>query len=162
MIIKIIIIVILININVTIILEKSSVGESSKQGIQVAWSTPIHHIKWWIIRFRGIHRALVASDGGLFLILIKGFQSLFNITRSSVLAVVGALYLSLRFIVIIIIVIIIVIVVIIVVIIINITFIINIIFVILIIIRIFIESSLLFLWGKLTVWFCFFLFLHLS
>ena len=155
MIIKIIIIVILININVTIILEKSSVGESSKQGIQVAWSTPIHHIKWWIIRFRGIHRALVASDGGLFLILIKGFQSLFNITRSSVLAVVGALYLSLRFIVIIIIVIIIVIII-------NITFIINIIFVILIIIRIFIESSLLFLWGKLTVWFCFFLFLHLS
>ena len=155
MIIKIITIVILININVTIILEKSSVGESSKQGIQVAWSTPIHHIKWWIIRFRGIHRALVASDGGLFLILIKGFQSLFNITRSSVLAVVGALYLSLRFIVIIIIVIIIVIII-------NITFIINIIFVILIIIRIFIESSLLFLWGKLTVWFCFFLFLHLS
>ena len=133
---------------------RNQVRDNSKQGIQVAWSTPIHHIKWWIIRFRGLHRALVASDGGLFLILIKGFQSLFNVTRSSVLAVVGVLYLSLRFIVIIIIVIIIVII--------NITFIINIIFVILIIIRIFIESSLLFLWGKWTVWFCFFLFLHLS
>ena len=135
---------------------RNQVVESSKQGIQVAWSTPIHHIKRWIIRFRRIHRALVASDGGLFLILIKGFQSLFNVTRSSVLAVVGVLYLSLLFIVIIIIIVIIIVIII------NITFIINIIFVILIIIRIFIESSLLFLWGKLTVWFCFFLFLHLS
>ena len=133
---------------------RNQVRENSKQGIQVAWSTPIHHIKWWIIRFRGLHRALVASDGGLFLILIKGFQSLFNVTRSSVLAVVGVLYLSLHFIVIIIIILIVIII--------NITFIINIIFVILIIIRIFIESSLLFLWGKWTVWFCFFLFLHLS
>ena len=24
---------------------KNQVGESSKQGIQVAWSTPIHHVK---------------------------------------------------------------------------------------------------------------------
>ena len=37
----IIIIVMLINITVTVVLEKSS----SKQGIQAAWSTPIHHVK---------------------------------------------------------------------------------------------------------------------
>ena len=31
---------------------RNQVGESSKQGIQAAWSTPIHHVKWWISRFR--------------------------------------------------------------------------------------------------------------
>ena len=40
-------------------------------------------------------------------------------------------------------------------------FYVNIIFIISIIIRILIKSSLLFLWGKLTVWFCFFQFLYL-
>ena len=42
----------------------------------------------------------------------------------------------------------------------TITFIVNIILIIFIITRIFMKSSLLFLWGKLTVWFCFFQFLH--
>ena len=43
-IIVIIIIVILINITGRVILEKSSGGEF-KQGIQAAWSTPIHDVK---------------------------------------------------------------------------------------------------------------------
>ena len=34
----------LINITVKLLL-KNQVGESSKQGIQVAWSTAIHHAK---------------------------------------------------------------------------------------------------------------------
>ena len=42
------------------------------------------------------------------------------------------------------------------------TFIVNIIFIISIISKIFIKSSLRFLWGKLTIWFCVFQFLHLS
>ena len=44
----------------------------------------------------------------------------------------------------------------------TITFIFKIIFIIFIIIRIFIKSSLLFSWGKLTFWLCSFQFLHLS
>ena len=66
------------------------------------------------------------------------------------LAVVGVLYLPLNFIFIVIIIII------------TITFIVNIISIIFIIIRVFITGRLLFLWGKLTVWFRFFQFLHLS
>ena len=62
----------------------------------------------------------------------KGFWSLCNVTRSSVLVVVGVLYILLHFIIFVIFIIII------------------------IIIRIFIKSSLLFFWGKFTVWFCFF------
>ena len=51
-IITIIIIIIIIAILFIIImakdiLEKSN-GEDSKQETQVVWSTPIHHIKWWI------------------------------------------------------------------------------------------------------------------
>ena len=128
---------------------RNLVVESSKQGIQAAWSTPIHHVKWWISRFRGEYRDLAASEGELFLILLKGFRPFCNVTRSSVLVIVGVLYLSLHFIFIVNIIVII-------------TFIVNIIFIVFIIIRIFIKSSLRFLWGKLTVWFCFFQFLHLS
>ena len=40
----VIIIVILINITDRVILEKSSGGEF-KEGIQAAWSTPIHDVK---------------------------------------------------------------------------------------------------------------------
>ena len=125
---------------------RNRVGESSKQVIQGAWSTPTHHLKWWISHSRGIYRASEGGDtvgGGAFLILFKGFWPLCNVTRSSMLVVMGVLYLPLHFIIII-------------------NFIVNIIFMISIIIRIFIKSSLLFLWGKLTVWFCFFQFLHLS
>ena len=82
---------------------RNQVGESSKQGIQAAWSTPIHHVNWWISRFRGIYRALSASEVGLFLILLKGLRPLYNVIRSSVLVVVGVLYLSLHFIIIVII-----------------------------------------------------------
>ena len=43
---------------------RNQVGEGSKQGIKAAWSTPIHHVKWWISFFWGIYRALAASEGG--------------------------------------------------------------------------------------------------
>ena len=53
-------------------------------------------------RFRGIYRALAASEAGLFLILLKGLRPLCNVTRSSVLVAVGVLYLPLHFIIIVI------------------------------------------------------------
>ena len=84
---------------------RNQVGESSKQGIQAACSTPIHHVKWRTSRFRGIYRALSVSEVGLFLILLKGLRPLYNVIRSSVLVVVGVLYLSLHFIIIVIIII---------------------------------------------------------
>ena len=90
----------------------------------------------------------------LFLILLKGFRPLYNVKRRSVLVAVGVLYLPLHFIIVITIIIIIIIIII--------TFIINTIAIIFIITSILIKNSLLFLWGKLTVWFCFFPFLHLS
>ena len=125
--------------------------ESSKQGIQAAWSNPIHHIKWWISRFRGVYRSLTASGGSSFYCYLKAFYHSVMSQGAVLLAVVGILYLPLNFIIIVIIIVII-----------TIIFIVNIIFIIFIIIRIFITSSLPFLWGKLTVWFCFFQFLHLS
>ena len=91
-------IVILINITGTVILEKK-VRESSKQGIQAAWSTPIHHLKWRISRFRGIYRTLAASEAGLFLILLKGLQPLCDVTRRSVLVPVDLQYRPLHFII---------------------------------------------------------------
>ena len=84
---------------------RNQVGESSKQGIQAAWSTPIHHVKWWISRFRGIYRALTAPEAGLFLILLKGLWPLCNVTRSSVLVAGCVFYLPLHFIIIVIIII---------------------------------------------------------
>ena len=78
---------------------RNQVGESSKQGIKATWSTLIHHVKWWISCFRGIYRALEASEAGLFLILLKGLRPLYNVTRSSVLVAVGVLYLPLHFII---------------------------------------------------------------
>ena len=89
---------------------RNQVGESSKKGIQAAWSTPIHHVKWWISRFRGIYRALAASEVGLFLILLKDLRPLCNVTRISVLVAVGVLYLPLHFIIIVIIVVVVIIV----------------------------------------------------
>ena len=88
-------------------------------------------------------------NGELFLKLLKGFLTLRNVTRSSVLVVVGVLYLPLHFIIIVIVVIAIIII----------TFTVNIFFIIFIFTRIFIKSSLLFLWGKLT---CLVLFLSVS
>ena len=89
---------------------RNKVGESSKQGIQEAWPTPIHHVKWWIhhvkwwiSRFRDIYRALKVSEAGLFLILLKSLRPLCNVIRSSVLVAVGVLPLPLHFIIIVII-----------------------------------------------------------
>ena len=94
------------------LLLRNQMGESSKQGIQVAWSTSIHHVKWWINRFRGIYRALAASEARLFLISFKGLRPLCNVTRSSVLVAVGVLYLPVHFIFVIIIIIIIIVIII--------------------------------------------------
>ena len=80
------------------------------------------------------------------MILLKGLQPLFNVTRSSVLVAVGVLYLPLHFIIIVIIItIIIIVVVFFVVLIVLLIIIVNIIFISSIIIRIFIKRSLLFL-----------------
>ena len=106
----------------------------------------------WISRFRGVYRDLTAYGGISFWYYLKNFSHSVMSQRAPLLVAVGGiLYLPLHFIVIAIIIVII-----------TITFIFNIIFIIFIIIRIFITSSLLFLWGKLTVWFCFFQFLYLS
>ena len=56
---------------------RNQVGEISKQGIQAAWFTLIHHVKWWIGHFRGIYRALATSEAGLFFILLKGLRPLY-------------------------------------------------------------------------------------
>ena len=165
---------------------RNQVGEGSKQGIQAAWSTPNHHVKWWRSFFWGICRAsqhlrgcsfwyyfrdvghYVMSQGApcwflwvfyiylCILLLLLLLLSLFFI----IIVVVVAIMMMMMMMIIIIIIIIIIIVI--TVIIINITFIVNIIFIISIIIKIFIKSNLLFLWGKLTVLFCFFWFLNLS
>ena len=79
---------------------RNQVRQSSKQGIQATLSTPIHHVKWTISRFRGIYRALAASEAGFLLILLKGLQQLYNVPRSSVLVAEGVLYLPLHFIII--------------------------------------------------------------
>ena len=84
---------------------------------------------------RLIYIALTASEGELFFIILKYFQPLFNVASSSVLVVVGVLYLPLHFIIFAVIIIAVIII----------TFIVNIIFIISIIIRVFIKSSLLFL-----------------
>ena len=110
---------------------RSHMGESSKQGIQAAWSTSIHYVKWWISHFSGIYSTPTACEVELFLILVKGLWPLYNVIRSSVLIAVRVLFLPLYFITIIIIIFII-------------TFIFNIIFIIFIITRIFIKNSLLF------------------
>ena len=76
--------IMLINITVIGVLEKLR-RESFKRGIQAAWSTPNHLVKWWISCFRGVYRTLITSEMELFLILIKGFRPLKNVTRSPVL-----------------------------------------------------------------------------
>ena len=110
------------------VFTRNQVGESSKQGIQAAWSAPINHLKWWISHSRGIYRTLTTSEGRSFWYYLD-FHQLCNVTSSSVLVVVGILYLHLHFIIIVIII----------------TFIADIFFIIFIITRIFIKSSLLFL-----------------
>ena len=133
---------------------RNQVGESSKQGIQVAWSSPIHHVKWWISCFRSVCRTYAASEVELFVIL-AAFGPLY-VTESSILGAVRVLHVFRHFIIIFIIIVIIVVVI---------TIITNIIFITFIIIRLLgflIKNSLLFLWGKLKVYVCFLQFLHVS
>ena len=81
------------------VLLRNQVVECSKQGIQAAWSTPIHHVKWWISRFRGACRAYAASKVELFVIL-AAFGPLY-VTESSILGAVRILHVFRRFIIII-------------------------------------------------------------
>ena len=140
---------------------RNQLGESSKQEIQAPWSTPIHHVKWWISRFRGVYRTITASYGRSFWFYLKAFGH-FVISQEVRFGCCGVLYMLLHFIIFVIFIIIIIIIIVIIIIIIIIIIVVNIIFIIFIIIRIFIKSSLLFLWSKLTVRFCFFYFHHLS
>ena len=75
----------------------NQVGESSKQGIRAAWSTPIYQVKWWISWSRGANKTNKTSEMDLFLILVNGFRSLYNVTKSLVLVVVRVLDLPLHF-----------------------------------------------------------------
>ena len=121
---------------------RNQVGESSKQGIQAAWSTPIYHVMWWISHFRGIYRALRASQGSSFWYYLKAFGH-YVMSQGAPCWLLLVFYICPCILFVIVIT----------------TFIVNIIF--LIFIRIFIKTSVLFLCGKWTVWFCFFQFLHL-
>ena len=42
---------------------RNQVRESSKQRIQGAWSTSIHHVKWWISCFRGAYHNWIHPKG---------------------------------------------------------------------------------------------------
>ena len=78
---------------------RNHVGKNSKQEIQVAWSTLIHHVKWWISYFRGAYRTHTTSEMELFVILVCGFQQIY-VTESLVLVLVGILDVPLHFIII--------------------------------------------------------------
>ena len=71
---------------------RNEVGESSKQGIQAAWSTPIHHIKLWISHLRGAYRTHAASEVEFFVILAA--FGLLYVTENSVLGAVSVLHVS--------------------------------------------------------------------
>ena len=87
-IITIIIIIMLINITITGILERSN-GREFQIWNSSGMVYHIHLVKWWISRFRGAYKTPTASEIELFLILVKGFQSLYNVTRSLVLVAWG-------------------------------------------------------------------------
>ena len=101
------------------------------QEIQAAWPTHFHHV------MEGAQHHSIREE--LFWYYLKAFGHSVMSQGAPLLVVVGVLYLPLHIIIIVII---------------TIIFIVNIIFVISIIIRIFITINLLFLRGKLTVWFC--------
>ena len=71
---------------------RNELGESSKQGIQAAWSTPIHHVKWWISRLRGAYRTHAASEVEFF-VTLAAFGLLY-VTENSVLGAVRVLHVS--------------------------------------------------------------------
>ena len=83
-----IIIIMLINITITGILERSN-GREFQIWNSSGMVYHIHLVKWWISRFRGAYKTPTASETELFLILVKGFQSLYNVTRSLVLVAWG-------------------------------------------------------------------------
>ena len=83
-----IIIIMLINITITGILERSN-GREFQIWNSSGMVYHIHLVKWWISRFRGAYKTPTASEIELFLILVKGFQSLYNVTRSLVLVAWG-------------------------------------------------------------------------
>ena len=140
------------------VLLRNHVGEGSKKVIQAAWSTPIHHVKWWISCFRSAYRTQAAFKVELFMTLAA--FGLLYVTESLVFGAVRVLHVFRHFIIIIIIIIVIIINTIIVVIItlisiIVITFIIK-------LLGFLIKDSLLFRWGKLKICFCLLQFLHMS
>ena len=83
-----IIIIMLITITITGILERSN-GREFQIWNSTGMVYHIHLVKWWISRFRGAYKTPTASEIELFLILAKGFQSLYNVTRSLVLVAWG-------------------------------------------------------------------------
>ena len=83
-----IIIIMLINITITGFLERSN-GREFQIWNSSGMVYHIHLVKWWISRFRGTYKTPTASEIELFLILVKGFQSLYNVTRSLVLVAWG-------------------------------------------------------------------------
>ena len=137
------------------VLLRNHVGESSKKVIQAAWSTPIHHVKWWISCFRSAYRTQAAFKVELFMALAA--FGLLYVTESLVFGAVRVLHVFRHFIIIIIIVIIntIIVVIITLISIIVITFIIK-------LLGFLIKDSLLFWWGKLKICFCLLQFLHMS
>ena len=132
---------------------RNQMGESSKQGIQVAWYTPIYHVKWWISRFRGAFRTHAASEVVLlgrcmsqrdrYWVLWQSYMCFVILSLLLLLLILLLLSLLLSLLLLIS----------------------DIIFITFIIIRLLgflIKNSLVFLWGKLKAFFCFLQFLHVS
>ena len=111
---------------------RNQIGESSKQGIQATWSTPIYHDEWWISCVRGTYRTHATFGVELFVILVNSFQPVYVTGRWTL--VVGVLDLLLHFIIVIIN---------------NITIVIDIIFVTFIITRISEQEQFIVKWCKI-------------
>ena len=137
---------------------RNQVGQSSKQGIQAPWSTPINYLKRLIGRFRGACRTNAVSEVELF-VLLATFRLLY-VTESSVLGAVRDLHVFRHSIIITVIIIIIIIIIILIIVVF--TIIVNITFIIIGLLGFLIKNSFLFLQGKLKVYVCFHQFLHVS
>ena len=57
---------------------RNQVGESSKQGIRVAWSTLIHQVKWWIGRFGGAYKTQETPEMELVVSVAQGKNETFH------------------------------------------------------------------------------------
>ena len=75
---------------------RNPMEEKFKQRIKVAWSTPIHDVKWWISHFRTVHRTQGASEVELFVILVSSFWPL-HVTGNSAFVAVRVLDLPLHY-----------------------------------------------------------------